>query len=369
MPKVSVVLPCYNVAPYIGACLNSLINQTMPDIEIICVDDKSTDDTVAIIKKYARKDNRVKLVELPQNQGVSIARNTGIDAANGEYIGFVDPDDYVDLDFYEKLYDVAVRENADIAKASLTVVNVNGIHTPNRLNWAVKQDKLNFQYEFTSAIYKKEFLDKHNLRFLERVSIGEDVNWQIKAAYLANKIPVIDSTSYMYIRRNDSAYGSFLTRSKIEKVCWASADLLNWANQQENMSKGDYLNILRSVYALLLNNLPRSMTHQDKEFIGQYIVDAYKNTRYKEEALKRNFKSYTRLSVMHGQVDKIIRSLAYKKKRYKLFGCIPIIKVLHAPQQEYKMILFDLFTIFKCIRGQWNDSFYICGIKVMKVAH
>ncbi len=369
MPKVSVVLPCYNVAPYIGACLNSLINQTLADIEIICVDDKSTDDTVAIIKKYARKDNRIKLVELPQNQGVSIARNTGIDAANGEYIGFVDPDDYVDLDFYEKLYDVATHENTDIAKASLTVVNVNGIHTPNRLNWAVKQDKLNFQFEFMSAIYKKDFLDKHNLRFLAGCTIGEDVNFLVKTIYLANKIPVIDSTSYMYIRRDNSACSDFLTHSKIEKVCWASADLLNWTNQQENMSKGDYLNILRAVYGLLLNNIPRTMTYQDKELIGQYIVDAYKNTRYKEEALKRNFKSYTRLSVMHGQVDKIIRSLAYKKKRYKLFGCIPIIKVLHAPQQEYKMILFDLFTIFKCIRGQWNDSFYICGIKVMKVAH
>ena len=369
MPKVSVILPCFNVAPYIGACLDSLLNQTLSDIEIICVDDKSTDDTVTIIKKYAKRDNRISLIEFPHNQGVAIARNTGIEAAMGEYIGFIDPDDYVDLDFFEKLYDVAKREDADIAKASLITVNVNGVHTPNRLNWAVKQDKLNFQYEFMSAVYKKNFLDKYNLHFLAGCTIGEDINFLVKTAYLANKIPVIDSTAYMYIRRSDSAYCDLLTRKKIEKVCWASADLLNWANSQEQMCKADYLNILRSVYGLLLNNVPRAMTHQDKELIGQYIVDAYKNTRYKEDALKRNFKSYTRLPLIRGQVSKMLRTLAYKKKRYKLFGFIPVVKTLYAPKQEYKVILFDLFTVFKCVRGQWNDNFYICGIKVMKVAH
>ena len=145
MPKVSVVVPCYNVATYVGACLDSLVNQTLHDIEIICVDDKSTDDTANIIKKRAGADARIKLIELPQNAGVSVARNTGIDAATGEYIGFVDPDDYVDLDFYEKLYEVATRENADIAKANLTVVNVDGVHTAGRLNRYVNKDKLNFQ--------------------------------------------------------------------------------------------------------------------------------------------------------------------------------------------------------------------------------
>ena len=369
MPKISVVLPCFNVAPYVGACLDSLTNQTLDDIEIICVDDKSTDDTVAIIKKRAKSDSRIRLVELPENSGVSVARNTGIDASSGEYVGFVDPDDYVDLDFYEKLYDVAKRDNADIAKASLITVNVNGVHTPNQLNRAVKQDKLNFQYEFMSAIYRKEFLDRHSLRFLPGCSIGEDVNWQIKATYLANKIPVIDSTAYMYIRRSDSAYCDFLTRKKIEKVCFASADLLGWANAQDGMSKTDYMNILRSVYGLLLNNVPRAMTHQDKELIGQNIINAYKKTKYKEDALKGNFKSYTRLPLIRGQVSKMLRTLVYQKKRYYLFGLVPIVKILHAPKQEYKIILFDWFPVFRCVRGQWKDNFYICGIKILKIAH
>lgn len=369
MPKVSVILPCYNVAPYIGACLDSLVNQTLSDIEIICVDDKSTDNTVNIIKERAQTDSRIKLIALPINRGVSVARNTGMDAATGEYIGFVDPDDYVDLDFYEKLYEVATRENADIAKANLTVVNVDGIHTAGRLNRYVKQDKLNFQYEFTSAIYRRDFLNKHNRRFLPGVSIGEDVNWQIKAAYLANKIHVIDNTSYMYIRRSDSAYCAYLTRGKIENVCEASRDLLVWANNQPNINHSDYMNIMRSVYAMLTNNLKKCATYQDKEYIGNSILNTFRDTRYQEDSLKQNFKNYSRRAVRTGNVVQMLRTLEYKKKRYKLFGCIPVIKELHAPGQEYKAMLFDIIPLFRCERGQYNDKFYILGVQLLKVAH
>ncbi len=369
MPKVSVILPCYNVAPYVGACLDSLVNQTLRDIEIICVDDKSTDDTANIIKKRAGADARIKLIELPQNAGVSVARNTGIDAATGEYIGFVDPDDYVDLDFYERLYEVACREHSDITKADVTIVSIDGVHTRGRLNRWVKQDKLNFHYEFTSAIYRKDFLDRHDLRFLPGVSIGEDVNWQTKAAYLANKIPVIDNTSYMYIRRADSATCEFFTRSKIEKVCEASKDLLLWVNSRPEMSQGDYMNILRVVYALLMNNLKKCATYQDKEYIGQCIINTYDGTRYKSEALKRIFKSHSRRAVASRQIDKILHTLDYRGKRYKLFGILPIVKELYSPGREYKAMLFDIIPLFCSKRGLHNDRFYLFGIRVLKITH
>ena len=368
MPKISVIVPCYNVAPYVGRCLDSLINQTLGDIEIICIDDKSTDNTLEILQEYAKSDDRIVVIAQKVNWGVSVARNSGLDIAKGEYIGFVDPDDYVDLDFYERLYNAATQHQADIAKTSLITVNINGIHTASRLNTAVRQDKLNFQYEFVTAIYKRDFINKYNLRFLPSVSLGEDVNWLLKTVHLANKIAVIDETSYRYLRREDSACSQFVNRSKIEKVCIASANLLQWTNEQPDISKTDYMNILRAVYNLLTNNIARATT-QDKELIGQYIVDAYKNTRYKKDVLKKNFKSYTRAAIILGQIDKIIKTLSYKHKRYKLFGVLPVAKVLHAPKQEYKIILFDAITLFKCVRGQYKDDFYVCGIKVLKVTH
>ena len=369
MPKVSVILPCYNVAPYVSACLDSLVNQTLGDIEIICVDDKSTDNTVAIIKERVTQDSRIKLIELPKNLGVSIARNTGMDTATGEYIGFVDPDDYVDLDFYEKLYETAIREKADIVKADLTIVTMDGVRTTGRLNNSVKRDKLNFHYEFTSAIYAKTFLDKNNLYFLPGVSIGEDVNWQVKAAYLANKIPVIDNTSYMYIRRADSAYCAFLTRSKIEKVCEASQDLLTWANNQQDMSYLDYMNIMRFALALLTNNLKKCATYQDKEYVCQCIINTYRGTRYKSAVLKHYFKKYSHKAIMQGRVDRTLHVLEYQTKRYNLLVFLPLFKEFYIPKKEYKLMLFDVIPCFRIKRGLHRDKFYLFGVPVLKITH
>lgn len=113
MPKVSVIIPVYNTEKYLRKCLDSVCNQTLSDIEIICVNDCSPDNSLEILNEYAQKDNRIKVINFEENKGVSIARNTGIDSATGEFIGFVDADDFVDLDFYEKLYNKATETGAD----------------------------------------------------------------------------------------------------------------------------------------------------------------------------------------------------------------------------------------------------------------
>ena len=107
---VSIILPCYNVAPYLDKCLESLVRQTWEDLEIICVNDGSTDDTPAVLRGWAQKDARIRVIDR-ENGGLSAARNTGIDAATGEYIGFVDPDDYVDTSMYARLVAEARRHN------------------------------------------------------------------------------------------------------------------------------------------------------------------------------------------------------------------------------------------------------------------
>ena len=102
--KVSVIIPVYNTAPYLERCLDSAINQTLKDIEIICVNDGSTDNSLKILQKYAKKDKRIKVVDLKTNRGVSNARNIGISIAQGEFIGFLDSDDFIDPGWYENLY-------------------------------------------------------------------------------------------------------------------------------------------------------------------------------------------------------------------------------------------------------------------------
>ena len=117
MSKVSVIIPVYNVEPYLEKCLDSLINQTLKDIEIICINDCSTDNSLNILEQFKNKDERIKLINLKENKGAAAARNEGLKIAKGEYLGFVDPDDYVDLNFYEELYKKAKQDDADIVKA------------------------------------------------------------------------------------------------------------------------------------------------------------------------------------------------------------------------------------------------------------
>ena len=100
-PKVSIIIPVYNVEQYLPKCLDSIINQTLKDIEIICINDGSIDNSLSILKEYASKDDRIIIID-KENEGQGIARNLGIKKAKGKYIGFVDPDDWVDIQMFEK---------------------------------------------------------------------------------------------------------------------------------------------------------------------------------------------------------------------------------------------------------------------------
>ncbi|MDR2708410.1 MAG: glycosyltransferase, partial [Elusimicrobiota bacterium] len=115
IPKISVIVPVYNTpCEDLKKCIESIINQTLKEIEIILVNDGSTNGNLEILKEYARKDKRIVLID-QQNQGVSASRNAGINIAKGQYIGFVDSDDWIEDNYYELLYASAIKENADIA--------------------------------------------------------------------------------------------------------------------------------------------------------------------------------------------------------------------------------------------------------------
>ncbi len=125
-PLISIVLPIYNVEKYLERCLNSLISQTYDNIEIIAVDDGSTDKSFNICEQYAGIDNRIKVIH-KSNGGLSDARNVGIDECSGEYLAFVDSDDYIEIGMIEKLYDLLKAENADMSICNINYVNENGI--------------------------------------------------------------------------------------------------------------------------------------------------------------------------------------------------------------------------------------------------
>ena len=176
---VSVIVPVCNVQTYLRQCLDKLTDQTLQDIQIICIDDGSTDGSLSILKEYSRRDSRIEIISKP-NAGYGHTMNVGLSAAKGEYIGIVESDDFAETKMFEELYKLARKSDADVAKSNFFQYITNTIpdNDPivNNLE-ACKKDTvfcpLNDQNIFLtqpaiwSALYKRSFLQEEGISFLE----------------------------------------------------------------------------------------------------------------------------------------------------------------------------------------------------------
>ena len=221
--KVSVIVPIYNTEIYIEKCLNSLVNQTLRDIEIICVNDGSTDNSMITVRKFANKDPRIKIFE-QENKKQGAARNAGMRIATGEYIGFVDSDDWVDLDYYEKLYNAAKKYNSDLALG--TNVRTGKGKTKKRLNITEEKFVTSMQEKFdicnlhkdacpTNKIYRSEFLKENNITWPEGC-FCEDKMFSTQAVYYANGIVSVPKIHYFYFRRPNSTVKTKKSQKKYD---------------------------------------------------------------------------------------------------------------------------------------------------------
>lgn len=241
MPKVSIIIPVYNAHNYLARCLDSVCNQTLKDIEIIAVDDCSTDDSLEILNEYAAKYPQLKVIAHKENGGESKARNTGIDNATGEYLAFVDNDDTVDLDFYEKLYNKATETNADIVKGEAHIFETNGTDRYDGLNDKIREhgSKLFFSSCWWTAIYKKQLIKDNNIRLIEGYPLGGDVLFLNEAILKCNKLELIDSVCYNYYRRDDSGDSKILTFAKVKSALEIHEKILENTLKEESI-KNDY---------------------------------------------------------------------------------------------------------------------------------
>lgn len=222
MAKVSIIIPVYNPAQYLIKCLESVCGQTLRDIEIILINDCSTDGSLLLLQEYAKRDNRIKLIDLKENKGAAVARNIGIENASGEYLGFVDSDDFIDLNFYERLYEKASRTEADAVKGNIIMyhpqTNSTVLESWIDINYLVKKHKANFCYFFTSAIYKSSLIKENSVNFLEGLIHFEDPYFTIKAALFYQKLEVIDDVFYYYVNNQDSSSRKKFTTNHIESL-------------------------------------------------------------------------------------------------------------------------------------------------------
>ena len=227
--KVSVILPVFNPGDGIHKCIDSLRRQTLREIEMIFVDDCGTDGAKEIILEAAASDTRIRLIENPKNMGAGRSRNNGIEEARGEYLSFIDPDDYVSIDFLEQLYKKAVQTGADIVKGIYKNVNEDGTSEPEddqfNLNQRINEGLQNgyplyslFSFQHQDGIYRREMLIKNDVRYASS-NISEDTVFLLKACYAAKGFSFAEGGSYYYVVREGSAVRSFsINRWKGEMI-------------------------------------------------------------------------------------------------------------------------------------------------------
>ena len=227
-PKVSVIIPVYNAEKYLCECLDSVVNQTLKDIEIICVDDGSTDGSVVILEEYRTKDSRITVIS-QANGGLSSARNSGMHKAHGEYISFVDSDDLLELNALETAYKIAKDNNLDIIQFERKIyyeseqlaqdipIHIKHITESTEVMSGIQhvmtsKDQGTYCVTVWSALWRRAFLEEHHILFKEGI-IHEDHLFSFQAYMAADRVMRIPDKFYHHRVREDS----IMTRPKTAK--------------------------------------------------------------------------------------------------------------------------------------------------------
>lgn len=219
MSKVSILIPTYNVEAYLRECLDSVVNQKLKDIEIICINDGSTDSSLDIINEYAEKDSRFVVISGP-NGGYGKAMNKGLDAATSEYIGIVEPDDFVPDNMFSDLYEIAEKNNLDFVKADfyrfkttggtiekkLEPLDKTGEHYNKVFDPSHTPEALYFTLNTWCGIYKRDFIEKYHIRHHETPGASfQDNGFSIQTFVYGQRAMIIDTPYYMNRRDNPNS--------------------------------------------------------------------------------------------------------------------------------------------------------------------
>lgn len=210
--KVSIIVPIYNSEKYLKRCLESIINQTLKDIQIILINDGSTDNSINICREYEKVDKRIILLD-KNNEGVSIARNKGIEIATGEYLYFIDSDDYIELNTMEDMYNIAKESNADIilfnyywGNDNLSITNLpkNRLLEGDELRQILSKSNTNYILPFSVRnIFKNNIIQK-NIRFKKNLKYGEDSLYNLESYINAKSMYCSNKAFYHYMPNDDS---------------------------------------------------------------------------------------------------------------------------------------------------------------------
>ncbi|MBQ4646310.1 MAG: glycosyltransferase [Candidatus Gastranaerophilales bacterium] len=337
MPKVSILVPVYNVEKYLKECLESLVSQTLSDIEIVCVNDGSTDNSLNILEEFKNKDNRIVIIN-KENSGYGSSMNIALNTAKGEYIGIVESDDFVKNNMFEDLYKIASKNNADVVKSDyfyyLTSSNEArkaGKISKYRTNQVINAKKylklLKMQPTIWNAIYKKDFLIKNDIKFLETPGASyQDTSFSFKVMASASRVVLTDK-AYLYYRQ-DNISSSVHQKNKVFYICDEYDEITRFLNEKPEIKKFANSQKLIRQYRAYIWNLKRidevyrdsfieKFSNTYKEFEIQKMLDKafYSKINKNEVSLLLNDKVAFR-----ALIDKMAKNQIKCDERKKLFS-------------------------------------------------
>ena len=301
MAKVSIIVPVYNVEAYLRQCLDSITGQTLEDLEIICVNDGSTDGSLRILQEYARKDNRIIIID-KKNEGYGKAMNDGLDRASGEYIGIVEPDDLVDIHMYEDLYMLAKEKSLDIVKADFYrfVYNKKGEMLKsydalskdgsgyNEVIDPQENDEI-FRYVLNtwSGIYRRAFIEKYHIRHNTTPGASfQDNGFWFQTFCQARRVYFVNRPYYM--NRRDNPNSSVKDRQKVYCMNEEYRFIYEFLNSRPELKER-----FIKVYSMQrFRNYFTTYNRIDKKFRKQYLVtmsEELRDAMKKGEVDKRYF--------------------------------------------------------------------------------
>jgi glycosyltransferase involved in cell wall biosynthesis len=326
---ISIVVPIYNVAQYLPSCLNTILNQTFKNFELILVNDGSTDESGEICDKFSQQDNRINVIH-KDNNGVSAARNTGIEQSKGKYLAFVDPDDHLEASMYEKLYQKAEATGAEIVVCPIRTINQINNTVSTSAIWTGYENILNKQdinnhiipsiinnkpislASSVNKLYKRELFDAFNIRFEEKKSHSEDMRLNYKLIQRIDSLAYIEEPLYKYfIRKRDSLTQVF--RPNLLEYVRDNKRLLLELCKSYNLEK----------YSL---NVKNHFTHVTLSYLNEVVLSHLDNKKKKrilseiinDEEFIEDVKFYDPSTLYY----EVLRKICLKKDEKLLFQLI-----------------------------------------------
>ena len=328
MPKVSIIIPVYNSEKYLRKCIESAINQSFKDIEIICINDGSTDSSRQILEEYAQKDNRIKTIN-KVNGGISSARNTGLDITSGEYCYFIDPDDWIELDTIEKLVNIIQNNDIDVVVHNTlnipeTEFDIKDANSCNKWFESLKQEngihkvpieiKKHIASVVWNKLYKMDIIKKYNCRFPEGLFHEDELFFWAYMIHCKNYY-YLDNKLYNYLRHSNSIMSTIDNSPMVLDILDILCQIYKTVEKYKNID--NYQEYLIQYYVKYTNKLLQRIPE-----------------KYHKEALIKIKEYYTNVCS-----DKRILKL-YRKYKYKKLNQFikDIFSVTNSEDKKHKIV-------------------------------